>query len=294
MCPQYPFLGAYIEQYSNGNIFPVRQFFTCAFFILLMTLGLFTAIALIRVNAVFRPFSFVWSTRRSKYIVIAISFASFTYASLSINLHLRMYFENGEMIAGSITSIQILLCLLLMTISYIAIAVKLYRHAKHINKYSATADKTKKIKQGKHSRQPSKPDQQRKKTSNLTESAHKEIEVSTISDNNDAKNIGTTSNAAMETSKVYRQTNYNRKTHAREKSPTHLKTLKMFFVVTVIFLTSNIPYILISERLTNIFYIAYIPFMTHNSNLIVCIVFNTEFRNDALDIWKRIQSYFQQ
>ena len=317
--PQYPFLGAYIKQYNKGNIFALRQLFTCAEFAFLMTLGVLTAIALIRVNAVFRPFTFVWSPRRSKYIVLAIGLICLIYSCLSNNT--RNLVLNGEVIASSLTAIQILLCLVSIAVSYLAIVIKLYRHGRHLNKYSA--DKTKNINQGKNSSKTSEPNKQGRKTSNPPESSHKQTYVSTIAGNDDFKDIATTSdsasgiattsksdmqiyttsnsatkiasisNSAMEIHALYRQTNGKGIPRAREKSPTHLKTLKMFFVVTVIFLISYIPLILISVRVTNMFYIVYIAFLAYNSNFVVYIVFNTDFRKDAIDILKRIKSYFE-
>ena len=74
------------------------------------------------------------------------------------------------------------------------------------------------------------------------------------------------------------------------KAPAHMNTLKMFFFVTVIFVISYIPLVLEIMKVTNMFYITYITFFTNNTNLVVYIVFNTDFRNDVLCIWKQFKS----
>ena len=47
VCPQYPFWGAYIEEYKKNNPFALRQLMISSGIILYLHLGLLTAIALI-------------------------------------------------------------------------------------------------------------------------------------------------------------------------------------------------------------------------------------------------------
>ena len=144
ICPQYPFVSVYHELYKQGSSFAIRQFCTFAVFTNTMCLGSFTAIALIRVNAVFRPFTFVWSTKRSKWIVFALFLVSLIGAFFTINV--QSYVPHGEAIAIGLIAIQMPLCLILMSVSYLAIFVRLHRQATKFQKYSANDDKPKRIK----------------------------------------------------------------------------------------------------------------------------------------------------
>ena len=288
ICLQYPFMGAYTEQYRNGNSFALRQFFTSMVFIMMMSLGIYTAIALIRVNAVFRPLSFAGSTKRSKWIIFAITLLSLIDAFASMNT--QSLVPSGNDISVGLATIQMLLCLILMTVSYLAIAIKLHRHSRKFTNYSISKDTSTEISQIRESTgisEEPRSSQQMDKTStsktveptnepathagNITKPCHSGAEISTVS--------GSVMNDI-------------RRSQPRDKDPHYLKTLKMFFAVTVIFVATYIPSICLMSRLTSSFYITYSVFIGNNSNFVVYLYFNAEFRKDVMKIWKRIKSYF--
>ena len=229
--PQYPLLGTYQELYKQGSSFALRQFFTIAMFTLTMCLGSFTAIALIRVNAVFRPFTFVWSTQRSKWIVVALFLISFIGSFLIVNI--QSYLQYGHVIAVVLSAIQIPLCFILMTVSYLAIFVRLHRQSTKFDKYSATDDKPKEMRRGHESTTTFGSNQQREEPTAPAEHTNP-TNVFTIPNQ---LNIPCDSvNAGKEQTSDIRRLNKR-----RGKTPIHMKTLKMFFVLTVLFVILYIP-----------------------------------------------------
>ena len=67
-------LSRYVQEWiQEWQFLAIRQFFTSAVFAMTLGFGLHTAIALIWVNVVFRPYSFVWS----KWIAFALFLLSF-------------------------------------------------------------------------------------------------------------------------------------------------------------------------------------------------------------------------
>ena len=69
----------------------------------------------------------------------------------------------------------------------------------------------------------------------------------------------------------------------------HIKTMKMFGIVTTIFLASFIPGLFLFLGLTNRFHITYFIFFNHNTHFIVYIAYNAKFRRD---FWEHKKSIF--
>ena len=280
ICPQYPFLGVYQELYRQGKSFAIRQFFTCASFMMRMCLGLLTAIALTRVNAIFRPLTFVWFTKRSKWIAFALFLFSLIGSFLSINA--QSYVQYGDALSVGLAAIQIPMCLILVSGSYLAIFVRLQQQNTTFDKYRATGDATKEKGHGNRTSSTSESNQQKVETPAENPDP---TSVFTVADNLTTCNPDTGKEQISDIRRSPRSRSV--------QTPAHMKTLKMFFFVTVIFVVSYIPLVCEMTKVTNMFCITYITLLNNNTNLVVYIVFNTDFRQDVTCIWKRFKSCFR-
>ena len=299
MCPQYPFLDVYIEEYNRNNHFALRQLFTCASFFLVMYLGLLTAIALNRVMAVFRPHSYISSVKRSKIIVAVIFCVNLLDAITSINL--QRYLLNGYIFANLLKAIQILLCLCLMIICYLSIVVRLQRQKRKVeNRSGITTEVTTVTKQvpGPSTSDKHVPYQENKEIETATTSTmggqiRTPLPLSPKVTNCNWKVtvVNCNSDSAHERATV-ESGHKKRKTCSKGGNAIHLKTLKMFFTMTALFMASFLPLICIFTRLTNHFYVAYTTFINANANFVVYLCFNADFRKVVFGIAKRIKSLF--
>ena len=73
----------------------------------------------------------------------------------------------------------------------------------------------------------------------------------------------------------------------KSKQSVHVKTIKIFGVITLIFLASFTPSVCIVFNIYGNFNISYFQFFNHNTNFIVYLLFNADFRNDVYNLFKR-------
>ena len=273
VCPQYPFMEKYIDEYMKHKHFALKQLLTCTGMILYMNLGLLAAIALNRVLAVFRPFTFGSSPKRSKRIVFVIVFTSLFEAIVFGNM--RPFVPNADLMVNILTALHILLCLIVLTVSYPLIAIKLHRQGRKVNRPNDATETTQEA-----------GTSAERKPKRIRENEVNKCKTS-LQSNQTAFSI-TAGNCNSVAPQVARKT-----TDAAKKIDSKGgKTLKIFFVLTLLFLLSFIPLMCLITGLTNYLYVAYTAFISSDINFVVYLCFREDFRKDVHGIWKRIKSCF--
>ena len=79
-------------------------------------------------------------------------------------------------------------------------------------------------------------------------------------------------------SKKHQQINYNVTNHGNKK---HVILMKVFAAITLLFLITHTPILLLSFRLTHNFYIMYIFFINHIGNPVVYFIMMKRFRKEV-------------
>ena len=132
-CIQMAFINTYVEQYKNNEYLGLRQLFASWSFTMWTYNSLLVAIALNRVYAVFRPYSYRSSTKRAKITVVFI----FGICLIVTSNDFIQYLPVG--VVNRILIVVILgLFLALISTSYLAIAVKLQLLKRKNTKYEST------------------------------------------------------------------------------------------------------------------------------------------------------------
>ena len=284
ICPQYPFLNKYIVESKKGNSFALVELLTCMSLLIWIYPALLTAIALNRFHAVFRPYTYVSSTKRSKLIVAAIiiiSFSETVVASLLLNYMPNRYTLGTEF---RLTLTWMCLCLFLTSISYLMIVIRLYQHKRKI--FNRTASNTEK--DGTQLAGPSTSDQ---RTGISGDDKENETSKHTFTSRDVFPlNVKDISRELESPPKCIWKRATGGVNTAKETNAIHRKTLKMFFFTTVLFIVSNFPWVLIISDQTDNIYITYFTFINNNANIVVYSCFNADFRKEIVGIWKNLKS----
>ena len=278
ICPQYPFLNEYSDAYMGINTFALVQLMGLMRLCYEIYLGLLTAIALNRVHAVFRPYTFTSSTKRSKIIVVFIIVISLLDACLSHILPME--------ITGGLLIISIAVCLTLISTSYLSIAVKLYRHRHKIEHQVNATSETIKKRIADHSTSEYKSIRNEKTLENTVLTNESKI---TGDQHKKTEHVSVKLGSKIKSERIIKTRALNSNTSKRSKIISR-KTLKMFLFTTILFVVSNVPVILIGARLTDYFYITYFSFINHTANIVVYVCFNADFRKELVGVCKKFNS----
>ena len=227
ICPQYPFMAYYVAEYSKQRPFLFSQYMFCVTILIIIYLQLLTIIAFLRAYAVLKPYRFKSYIKRSFWVMASI---------VSLSVLNAVTFQKGfvllthaELIADIVMSLQVLVCFVILTISYIMIFIKLY-----------------------------------KRSGKFETAIHL----------NDNKTI-----IKLNVSKSMRAV--------------HVKTMQIFVIITLIFVVSFAPSIFIAFELYNNFNILYIQFFNHNTNFIIYMIFNADFKKDVYSFLERIRKLIE-
>ena len=139
-CPQMAFLNQYIDEYKKGNFFALEQYVASFSLMMLCSLSLLTAIALNRMLAVFRPYTFNQSNTRAKLIVAFILGISLVYIFMRICL--SQYMPNGSTLREGFIIFLACAFLGVTSMAYVSIAVKIYRQKRKISPRADTTTDT--------------------------------------------------------------------------------------------------------------------------------------------------------
>ena len=222
VCPQYPLLTQYVNDFKNNNTFALTQFMYSMIILLFIYLQLLCVIALNRLYAVYKPYNFHSSIRRACLIIVILFIAS--------GLHCAMIYyteisgQNSDAVPRFILTGELVMFLTILTISYLLIAFKLYKRKQNVIKPKPTI------------------------------------------------------------------TNENQQNKKVWNNAIYIKSIKMFGVITLIFIASFIPAILINFRLNAYYQVNYLSFFNHNTNFLSYMYFNADFRKHVFATLKNCRS----
>ena len=74
----------------------------------------------------------------------------------------------------------------------------------------------------------------------------------------------------------------------REKRARHVTTTKMFAAISLLFVLSYAPVLMVIVNVSNNFHILYVYLINHVGNPIIYFVVNEHFRKDVKKIWAKI------
>ena len=209
-------------------------------------LKLLITVALTRLYAVWKPFSFQLSVRRARWI-IGIEVVVGIIRTLA--LQMITFIPSGDEIGNTVITFEIILSFLLMSMAYLLIASKLYQQKRKVEQ---KADQPKNLQ---------------------------------IVPNNVHHASGSRSRDTEESDANNRNIN---KVRSKTERTLHIKTVKMFGVITLIFVASYIPLICLLSGLTNRYHILYLTLLNNNTNFVVYMVFNLDFRKEVADALRKI------
>ena len=297
VCPQFPFLPQYIDALKDNNSFPLRQVLTFGTFFNMMYFGILTAVAVTRFFAVFRPYDFGRSVERAKWVIALIFLVSVVFAMVMVNG--RLLFQYDETNIAMTMSLPLVLCFIALLVSYPAIILKLVYHRRKMafrksgdiktnHLHGPSASMKKKDTSENKSKDNPKPVKGTQTSGGTDEIVHvSSIEI--IVSPTPIQNMKATSHKVLETGSQKKEDGKNKPT-SRDATALHMKTMKMFAVITVIFLVSCIPIVIVDRHVTKYFYVGYAGFLNHSFNFVVYLYFNADFRKDAFYLWVKLSS----
>ena len=238
ICPQYPLMTYYINQYKQSNTFLLTQYLFSSVVAGFIYLELLTTIALTRLYAVCKPYSFQLSVKRARWIIgIEILIAIIR----TVILQFITYIPSGDEIGNIVIMFEIILCFLLVSIAYIIIAAKLYKQKRKVGQNTKVLNNT---------------------TGPIASSSGNDESAEQNKDIN--------------------------KAHLKNERALHIKTVKMFGTISLIFAASYIPLICLLSKITDHFHILYLTLFNNNTNFVVYMIFNLDFRKEVAELFRDI------
>ena len=248
----------------------IKNFFCLFSFITLAYLCILDAVALERVWAVFRPYKFRPSKKRT-YIIVISTTSACAFQSFVMTLALRNYADiMNRIVIGAV----VFLSFLILMVSYPAIILRLEQSKRQVTSAGA---------QPGSKRTPApKPNAQQgvtisaieMTTNHPTPSAHLQ-QASRAETNLSASSRGQA-----------RRTRQTRNGEAKAtKVSANKQSLKMFGAITILFVLSFTPFMMVNTGITqDMFWLYYFYFMNHTCNPVIYYAINIKFRKDVKEL----------
>ena len=129
ICPQHPLITYYIDQYNQNYSFPLNQYLFSSVVAGFIYRELLITIALKRLYAVSKPYSFHLSVKRAHWIIGIEVIMGLIRAMI---LQMITFIPSGDQIGNIYLVFEILLSFFLISFAYISIASKLYQQKRKV------------------------------------------------------------------------------------------------------------------------------------------------------------------
>ena len=258
----------FFHLFELGHRIWLQNFFCLFSFITLAYLCILDAVALERVWAVFRPYKFRPSKKRT-YIIVISTTSACAFQSFVMTLALRNYADiMNRIVIGAV----VFLSFLILMVSYPAIILRLEQSKRQVTSAGA---------QPGSKRTPApKPNAQQ----GVTISA---IEMTTNHPTPSAQ-LQQASQAETNLSASSRRQPRARQIHGKAKATkasANKQSLKMFGAITILFVLSFTPFMMVNTGITqDMFWLYYFYFMNHTCNPVIYYAINIKFRKDVNEL----------